>query len=125
MNDPNEAPLDIARGDRGLSQHLKASMRLLAERSEDHEFKALIKDALEGRRSLRDLAGSPAFERTLTPLVSSFAEKYRSLSEDERESMADEGQRQLDDLGASSPTDLEEDDGDDGFYGGSVLRSDW
>ncbi|MFI6433758.1 hypothetical protein [Rhodococcus oryzae] len=124
MNSETDISVDIARGDRGLSSHLKACMQLLAERSQDAEFKAAIADAVAGKRSLRDLVGSDSFERVLRPLVDSFAEQYRELSDTDREAMAVEGQRQLDRLGATSPN-LESADVDESYGSRGVLSSDW
>lgn len=90
-----EPLLDIAHGDPAMSRHLRDSLKVLAERTDDPEFGKLVEDVLRGRRSLRDVAFMPAFERTINPGVEQFAERYEQLSEDEREELAAQGEQHL------------------------------
>lgn len=97
MSNPekDEPLLDVAHGDPAMSRHVRDSLKVLAERTDDPEFGKLVEDVLRGRRSLRDVAFTPAFERTINPGVAQFAERYEQLSEEEREELAAQGERQL------------------------------
>lgn len=90
--------LDIARGDAALSQHLKNSLHLLSRKVADPEFKALVRDVVSGRRSLRDTFTSPAFSRALDPLLDQAVERYRNLPEEERHELARTGEQQFEQL---------------------------
>lgn len=96
MGNAEEDPLlDVARGDPAWSSHLRQALHRLRDTSDDSEFRELVEDVLQGRRSLRDVAFTPAFERVMNPRVEAFAERYEQLSQDERDRLADEGENQL------------------------------
>lgn len=93
--DDDEQMLDVARGDKVISQHLRRSLSLLRERSDNEDFKRLTDDVLAGRANLRDVFATPAFAAGLDPFVERFAERYDQLSEDERAEMAEQGRAQI------------------------------
>lgn len=90
-----EPTLDIAHGDIALSKHLRNSLNLLRDKTDDPEFKNLVYDITAGRKSVRDIAASPTFSRVLDPLVGQAVEQYRSMSEQEREELAEAGKQQF------------------------------
>lgn len=90
-----EPTLDVAHGDRVIARHLTESLRLLRARSEDEGFRRLVDDVLAGRRSLREVYATPEFAAGINPGVEEFARRYEKLDRDERERLAEEGQRQL------------------------------
>ncbi|MBF9130743.1 hypothetical protein I0C86_17515 [Plantactinospora sp. S1510] len=94
MTRPNdeEPMLDVARGDPALSQHLRNSLKLLRERSDDPEFRRLADDIIAGRRGLRDAATSPVFNRALNPQVERFAQRWEELSDEEKAELAARGE---------------------------------
>lgn len=87
--------LDVAGGDPALSRHLRNSLTLLRDRSDDPEFRRLADDVLAGRRGLRDVATSPVFAQALNPQVERFARWYEQLSEAERAALAAQGEEQF------------------------------
>lgn len=87
--------LDVAQGDPALSRHLRNSLELLRDRTDDQDFRRLADDVLAGRRGLRDVASAPAFARVLNPEVERFAQRYEELSDAEREALARQGEEQL------------------------------
>jgi hypothetical protein len=97
MTRPNdeEPVLDVAQGDPALSHHLRNSLRLLRDRTDDEDFRRLADDVLDGRPGLRDIATSPAFSRVLDPQVERFAQRYEELSDAERAALATEGEAQF------------------------------
>ena len=124
MTAPREPLLDIAGGDLGVSRHLRDSLRLLAQRSDDPAFTRVIEDVLAGRRSLRQAYTDPAYTRVMDTQVRAFAERWDALSEEEKEELARVGERQLAELGAEpAPADPDHHDDDEGFDG-PILRSD-
>jgi hypothetical protein len=108
-----EPLLDVARGDAARSHVLRESLKILRERSADPAFGKLVDDVLAGRRGLREAVASPLFNQALTPGVQEAASRYQEMSEEEREHLAAEGERQLDRLrdGLNRPDD-DEDFGD-------------
>ncbi|PRW62497.1 hypothetical protein [Actinopolyspora mortivallis] len=90
-----EPTLDVARGDRALSEHLKNSLRLLRGKTDDTEFRTMVDDILAGRSSLREAVSAPAFDRVLSPFVSQAAEKFENLSEQEWQQLEETGERQF------------------------------
>src|SRR5688500_14255711 len=93
---PDEEPmLDVAAGDPALSRHLRNSLTLLRDRSDDPEFRRLADEVLTGRRGLRDVATSPVFAQALNPQVERFAQRYEELSDEERAALAAQGAEQL------------------------------
>lgn len=117
MTKPQPAPLlDIARGDGARSHVLRESLKILRDRSSDPEFGKLVDDVLAGRRGLREAAASPLFSQALTPGVQEAAQRYKEMSEEERERLAVEGERRLerlrDELSKPATDDDDEDFGD-------------
>ena len=90
-----EPVLDVAQGDPALSRHLRNSLKLLRDRTEDRDFQRLADDVLAGRLSLREVATSPSFARVLNPEVERFAERYEALTDEERAELAAQGEQQL------------------------------
>jgi hypothetical protein len=94
--DPNEPTLDVAHGNKALSRHLTTSLELLRDRSDNDDFHRVVDDVLHGRASLRDVYNTPAFAAGIEPGVREFAERWDELSQEERDRLAQEGQRALD-----------------------------
>lgn len=129
MSRPEPEPtLDIARGDVALSKHLKNSLNLLRNKVDDPEFKSLVDDITSVRKSLRDTFNSSVFSRVLDPLVGQAVERYRDLSEQEREELARTGEQQFeqmlqDEERQSVPRrDRPDEDDDEDFSDRSWLR---
>src|SRR5262245_14783842 len=102
-DDPAPEPmLDVARGDQGLSRHLRESLRVLRDRAEDAAFRRQLDDVLSGRLSLREAALTGTFERGLTPHFDRGMRWWEELPEQERARLAREGQAALDRLNAEA-----------------------
>lgn len=121
----NEPIMDVARGDRALSEHLANSLKLLRDRSDNPEFRRLADEIVAGRASLREAAMSAAFTGELNPQVERFAERYEQLTDAEREELARQGEQQfaerneqLSDDGSARerPAPPEDDDGEQGGF---------
>ena len=93
---PDEPTLDVAHGDKALSRHLNESLKLLRDRSDNDDFRRVVDDVLNGRASLRDVYNTPAFAAGVEPGVRQFGERWDELSQEERDRLAQEGQRALD-----------------------------
>jgi hypothetical protein len=92
----NEPTLDVAHGDKALSRHLNASLKVLRDRSDNDDFRRVVDDVLNGRASLRDVYNTPAFAAGIEPGVRKFAERWDELSQEERDRLAQEGQQAFD-----------------------------
>lgn len=87
-----EPMLDLARGDKAVSQHLAESLKVLRDRSEDKDFRRLIDDILNGQMPLRQAAFySELFDRGIGEPLEEGLRHYDQLSEVERDRMAAEG----------------------------------
>ncbi|MGX6601770.1 hypothetical protein ACWKSP_06485 [Micromonosporaceae bacterium Da 78-11] len=99
MSDPADQPtIAVAHGDPALARHLRQSLEVLRDRSEDREFRDLVDDVLHGRTDLRDAYSSATFAAGLDTHVEQFAERYEELSPEERQRLAEQGRRSLDTL---------------------------
>jgi hypothetical protein len=87
----DEPMIDIARGDRALSRQLRTALETLRDRSDNREFRGLVGDVLAGRRGLREIARTPAFDSMVTPLAREFGRRFDEMSEAEREQLARQG----------------------------------
>lgn len=92
----DEPTLDVAHGDKALSRHLNKSLEILRDRSDNDDFRRVVDDVLNGRASLRDVYNTPAFAAGIEPSVRKFAERWDELSQEERDRLAQDGQRALD-----------------------------
>ena len=88
--------LDVARGDKALSQHLHQSLEILRDRSDSDDFRRVVDDVLNGRASLRDVYNTSAFAAGIEPGVRKFAERWDELSQEERDRLAREGRHAFD-----------------------------
>ncbi|MFD0856795.1 hypothetical protein ACFQ07_31475 [Actinomadura adrarensis] len=57
---------DLARGDAALSRELRDGLQRLSNHSDNAEFKDLVDDVLNGRRSLREAAREGLFTSEMT-----------------------------------------------------------
>jgi hypothetical protein len=97
VTQPDESqPLDIARGNKALSNYLIRSLELLRDRSDSQDFQRLVGDVLEGRTSIRDVYDTPAFAAGIDGGVRQFGERWDQLSQDERDALARRGQEVID-----------------------------
>jgi hypothetical protein len=94
--EPHEPTLDVAHGNKALSRHLNKSLELLRDRSDNDDFRRVVNDVLDGHSSLRDVYNTPAFAAGIEPGVRKFAERWDELSQEERDRLAQEGQRAFD-----------------------------
>jgi hypothetical protein len=127
MDDPM---LDVARGDKARSQFLRASLEKLRDASGDEQFRTLVDDVIAGRRSLREAATSEVFNRGIADKVDEGARRYQALSDEEKESLAAQGEQQFAALRArierpDSGDDDSDDDGDDFGNSGGIKRPAW
>ncbi|MHA6803486.1 hypothetical protein [Salinifilum ghardaiensis] len=108
-----EPMMDVARGDVGLSRHLRNSLRTIRDKTDDEEFKKLADDIIAGKRSLREASRSDVFSRVLNPQVEKASAEIESMSDEEREELARTGEQQLAALGEDSPNSSSDSDEDD------------
>ncbi|MFY1673585.1 hypothetical protein ACN27G_27085 [Plantactinospora sp. WMMB334] len=94
----DEPLLDVAGGDPALSRHLRESLRVLGERTDDPDFRRLVDDVLDGRRGLREAATSPVFASGLDTGVDQFMRRWAEIPESERAEQAARGEREFAEL---------------------------
>ncbi|AUS78527.1 hypothetical protein C1701_09250 [Actinoalloteichus sp. AHMU CJ021] len=135
MSSPEQEPMmDVAGGDPALSRHLRDSLKVLRDASDNPEFQRLADDIIAGRQGLRAAATSDLFAQAMAPHVGQFVERYEQLSEEEREELARQGERQLAEqreVIAEERREAErrarrrDDDDDDDEGGGGFLQRGW
>ena len=75
---------------RALDEHLRRSLAVLRDRTEDDGLRDRIDDVIRGRSSLRALSRDPAFGALLEPLVTRGMQQLGDLTPDEQRA-AEEG----------------------------------
>ncbi|HEX6682313.1 MAG TPA: hypothetical protein VF062_05935 [Candidatus Limnocylindrales bacterium] len=90
-----EPMLDVARGNKAVSEHLRESLKNMRDDSGDKDFRRLIDDVLSGELSLREAAMMDLFERGISESLDETVRQYEQLSESERDRLADEGEAEL------------------------------
>jgi hypothetical protein len=118
--------LDVARGDKARSQFLRASLVKLRDASGDEQFRTLVDEVLTGRRSLREAAASEVFGRGIADKLDEGARRYQALSDEEKESLAAQGEQRFAELRARIERPGPAADGDDDFgNSGGIKRPAW
>lgn len=90
--------MDVARGDRAVSRHLRESLKVLRDKSEDQDFRRQIDDILAGRVSLREAAFTGTFERGIAAPFEAGMRWFEELPEEEVQEMAAQGETAFDRL---------------------------
>lgn len=98
MNTPKQPILDVAHGDKALSQQATRALRILAQHSSDPDLKNQISEIASGRSSARELMNNPAFNRILDNVAPAAIRWAAETPADERERLAERGQADLDRL---------------------------
>src|SRR6266536_580768 len=93
--DEQEPTLDIAHGDPALTRHLRRSLEILRDRSDNDDFRRLADDVLTGRASLRDVYTTPAFAAGINHGVQQFARRFEELTPEERAELTEQGRQAL------------------------------
>lgn len=91
----DEPMLDVARGDKAVSEYLRESLKNMRDGSEDKDFRRLIEDVLRGEMSLRQAAMMDLFECGIAKPLAETMRDYDQLSESERDRLADEGEAEF------------------------------
>ncbi|KAF0959637.1 hypothetical protein [Rhodococcus sp. T7] len=132
--DQPERTFDVARGDLGVSRHLSQSLTVLAAKSPDPEFRRLAAEVLSGALSVREFAGSEAFNSTLDRVIPSALADLDSLSDEEREHLAADARERMNALvdptrspntGVASAGNADDPPDEDWNQQGGILRSEW
>src|SRR4029453_1796213 len=96
MTDPRDEPtMAGAHGDPALARHLRKSLELLRDRTDNDDFRRLVRDVLDGRADLRDVYFTPAFSAGINPGVEQFAQRFDELTAEEQQEMAEQGRQAL------------------------------
>jgi hypothetical protein len=97
MSDPRDEPtMAVAHGDPALARHLRKSLELLRDRTDNDDFRRLVDDVLNGRANLRDVYFTPAFAAGINPGVEQFAQRFDELTREQQQEMAQQGRQALD-----------------------------
>ncbi|MGW0005964.1 hypothetical protein [Nocardia grenadensis] len=95
---------DLARGDLGVSRQLSKALQVIMAGTTDPRLKDQIRAILDGRASARELMRSDAFNAVLDQTMPAAMQQFAEMPEGERQRLAEQGQRQLDQLREQPPT---------------------
>ncbi len=99
MEQDSEFTFDVARGDVGLSRHLRNSLESIkASAIADPDLRKRLDDVLAGRTSLREFGTSDEFAQALDRSSKQPLEQVASMSDQERTQLAEQAQADLERL---------------------------
>ncbi|MGI8308407.1 hypothetical protein [Saccharopolyspora hattusasensis] len=98
MTDPSPL-LGFARGDENAARHLQDRFRIIQERSPDPHIRALAGKVLSGASNPREALRDPAFGKFLAAGVQKGMQKIKSLSDEDRRKLAQQGEREYREIG--------------------------
>ncbi|MGV9611857.1 hypothetical protein [Nocardia xishanensis] len=96
MKPDNEPMLDTVGGDIGMSRHIANALRVIADRTHDNNLKGLLREILSGQGSIRDLIRNEGFIRLGETVVPPAIAELKSLTPEEMQRLADQGNAVLD-----------------------------
>ncbi|PTR22919.1 hypothetical protein C8K36_110102 [Rhodococcus sp. OK519] len=112
--------------DPAMALQLRKSLQTLADAAPDPSFKKMVADVLSGRTSLRDVVDSATFSSVVNPLVTGAVTELSQLSAKEKEALAAQGQRRIEDEYAASIAEAPADSDDEYFDDPPpILGTDW
>ncbi|WP_227998674.1 hypothetical protein [Nocardia australiensis] len=96
MKRENEPMLDTVNGDIGMSRHLSKALKILAENPGiDNDLKQQLRDIMNGKGSLRDLAQSESFLRFSDAAMPKIAADMAGKTPEEMRRLAEAGEKIL------------------------------
>ncbi|WP_157383616.1 hypothetical protein [Prescottella equi] len=98
--------------DPAMALQLRKSLQILSDVTPDPSFKKMVADVLSGQASLRDVVDSTTFSSVVNPLVIGAVTELSQLSAEEKEALAAQGQRRIEEeyTGSNADAPLESDD---------------
>lgn len=115
MTDPNPL-LGFAKGDENMARHLQDRFRIIQERSPDPHIRALASKVLSGETSPRQALRDPAFGNFLAASVQKGMQRIKSLSDEDRKRLAEQGEREYREIGRKKTAGPAQEDYDDESY---------
>jgi hypothetical protein len=94
--DEQEPLLTVTANDRAWDRRLREQIGFLRDKSRGTEFADLLDDVLKGRRTLREVARTPAFDEAVRPAVQKMASEWDALTESEKEALAAQAKVRID-----------------------------
>ncbi|RDI24061.1 hypothetical protein DEU38_111138 [Rhodococcus sp. AG1013] len=112
--------------DPAMALQLRKSLQTLSDATPDQAFKTMVTEVLAGRISLRDVVDSTTFSGVVNPLVVGSLTELSQLSAEEKEALAAQGQRRIEEEYAASIAAAPA-DGDDEYFDDRppILGTDW
>lgn len=97
LPDEHRRPLlEITAHDPGMDRKLRRNLIALRDKSKGTEMADLLDDVLAGRKSLREVARTSAWNDAVAPAVDKMMEQWAKLSDPEKQVLAAQGREQLD-----------------------------
>lgn len=98
MTQQPEFVYDVAHGDLGASRHLRKSLAVIRSATTDPELRKTLDDVIAGRASMRDFGTSDGFAKVLEQVAGPKLAETFTMSEEERDRLAEQGNAILDQL---------------------------
>lgn len=97
MTNPKEEPmLDLARGDIGMSRHLRSALNVLADSGLAQGMEKQLREIAQGKGSVRDLRHNDAFLRLSDSLLAQAKRDQADRDPAEQQQLVEEGKAVLD-----------------------------
>ncbi|MFI1463953.1 hypothetical protein [Nocardia carnea] len=107
MTNPREEPmLDLARGDIGMSRHLKSALNVLADSGLAQGMEKQLREIAQGNGSVRDLRHNEAFLRLSDSLLAQAERDQADQDREEQQRLVEEGNAVLDGYRQHDPNPL-------------------
>lgn len=103
MTQQPEFVYDVANGDLGASRHLRKSLDVIRSATTDTDLRKTLDDVIAGRTSMRDFGTSDGFAKMLEQVAGPNLADMFTMSEEERDRLAEQGNAILEQLRHESP----------------------
>lgn len=87
--------LDLARGDVGMSRHLRNALNILADSGQAKDLEKHFREIAKGNGSLRDLRNNESFLRLSDSVLTQAQEDQAARTPEEKQRLIDEGNATL------------------------------
>lgn len=124
MNELPASLVSFAHGDRVAAEQLRRALQAIGEHSDDPEVARSARQALDGRRTLREITRDPGFLAALGRGMEEYAARWAAMSAEERAALAGQGRADSERIAAELGLDGEDAPAEVGEFGPALTGPD-